>query len=58
MENEIIYNEYNVTCRTENCGNSGFTIEVIAPAESPIIICGVCSIKITDVSLKADSENA
>jgi hypothetical protein len=57
MENEILYSEYIVTCETENCGNSGFTIEVKAPADNPIIICGICSARITDVSPKTDSEN-
>lgn len=57
MENEILYSEYNVTCETENCGNFGFTIEVNAPAENPIIICGICSARITDVLPKTDSEN-
>jgi hypothetical protein len=58
MENEIIYSEYNVTCRTENCGNSGFTIEVSAPDENPVVVCGVCANKITEVIRLTEEEIA
>lgn len=35
-----------VTCRTENCGNAGHTIELQHAAE--LVVCGVCELEITD----------
>ena len=49
MENEIVFAKFSVTCKTENCGNANIPIEVDAPEDNPIVICGVCALTITDV---------
>jgi hypothetical protein len=41
--------EYNVTCHTDNCVNSGHTILVVAIAEDTFFQCGPCGNEIEDV---------
>lgn len=36
-----------VTCHTVGCGNAGYTIVLTRPGHT--IICGACSIPITDI---------
>lgn len=43
------FKNYDVTCRTEGCGNSGILINILAPIVDPNIYCGVCGQPITDV---------
>ena len=58
MENEVIFVKYNVTCKTENCLNSNVPIIVNAPEDGPFVICGVCAVKITDISRLTEEEIA
>ena len=37
---------YIVTCNTNECENSGIGIQVVNP--EPTVICGACSVEITD----------
>jgi hypothetical protein len=41
---------FTVTCHTAGCGNGEQPIEVLAPGTDPLVICGVCSEPITDVT--------
>lgn len=38
-----------VTCHTEGCTNAEITLELLALADSPSVMCGVCAQPITDV---------
>jgi hypothetical protein len=51
---DIEFSEYNVTCHTVGCENAEITLLITAPTESPYIVCGVCSIEITDVVLATE----
>ena len=42
--------EYDVTCATDGCVNTGIVIRVIATATDPMIICGPCGQQITDIT--------
>lgn len=42
--------DFDATCRTDGCGNSDITIRIKAHPDDINIICGVCAIKIEDVS--------
>jgi hypothetical protein len=51
MESQFTFAKYEVVCRTENCANSNIALIVDALQDNPFVICGVCSIQITDISL-------
>lgn len=38
------------TCRTDGCGNRGITIDMQVPTIDILMLCGVCSKEITDVT--------
>lgn len=38
------------TCHSDGCGNSGIGIPLDVPSADILVLCGVCSKKITDVS--------
>jgi ribosomal protein S27E len=42
--------EFDVMCHTPDCGNTTILIRVLADAENPTVMCGVCSTIITDVT--------
>lgn len=44
------FTPYKVTCHTEGCGNGEQAIDVLALGTDPLVICGVCSEPITDVT--------
>lgn len=44
------FTTFTVTCHTVDCGNGQQAIEVLAPETDPLVICGVCSEPITDVT--------
>lgn len=49
---EIIFSEmsqYDVTCHTDECENSEYTIRLSAAKNNPYVICGACSQIIQDV---------
>jgi hypothetical protein len=46
---ELIFAEYDVTCHTAGCENTGITIRVNAVADTPYVVCGPCGIQIEDV---------
>jgi len=48
---EIDLSNYVVICKTTNCENGDYKIEVSAPTENPFFICGVCSNQITNIQL-------
>ena len=41
--------EFDVTCHSAECENTGITIRVHASVEAPHIVCGPCGIQIEDV---------
>lgn len=47
--NEIIFADYVVVCRSEQCSNSGITLTVKGLATDPVFVCGVCQQQITEV---------
>ena len=49
---DLVFSEFIVKCLTANCENANIAISVIADDQTPIIICGVCGIQITDVESK------
>ena len=55
MEQKIDNDSYIVTCATENCGNAGFQIQVVASKTNPYVICGVCGLQITDLVLTSSN---
>lgn len=42
-------NQFTVTCKTAKCDNGGIPIDIEVEDTEPIVICGVCSKKITDI---------
>lgn len=46
---ELTTAEYDVTCRTDWCENVGCVIRITADASTPAIVCGPCSVAITDI---------
>ena len=46
---ENLYEEFDVTCETEDCENAGFTLRVWAEKERPQVVCGPCGVVITHV---------
>lgn len=38
-----------VTCKTAKCDNGNIPIEIEVEDAEPIVICGVCSKKISDI---------
>lgn len=49
-EEELELIGLSVVCHTEGCENEDITIEVLADAQSPVVICGPCGQEITDVT--------
>ena len=45
---------YNATCRTSKCDNADITILVLATVENTHVVCGACSVQITDLVLEGD----
>lgn len=46
---EPTLNTFTVTCHTKNCENGEVAIEVVSIDTAPVVICGACMKKITDV---------
>lgn len=44
--------EFTVICHTENCENAEIPIVIGTDEADPIVICGVCSVQITDITPK------
>jgi hypothetical protein len=51
---EIEFQEYMVTCRTQGCGNGNIPLLVMALAIAPKVMCGVCTVEITDVVVASE----
>jgi hypothetical protein len=47
---EFVFAKFDVMCQTVDCGNAGILIRVLADAENPTVMCGVCSVIITGVT--------
>lgn len=43
-------NKFSVICHTENCENAEIPIEIEVEETDPIVICGVCSVQISDIT--------
>jgi hypothetical protein len=50
-DEELPMNEFTVMCHTVKCKNADIPIEVNAFGDSPNIVCGLCGVQITDISL-------
>lgn len=44
--------DFTVTCRTAGCDNGDILIDITVEDAEPIVICGVCSVTITDIVAK------
>lgn len=40
---------WRVTCHTEDCGNAGIPLELLAEADDPYVQCGPCGVRIADL---------
>lgn len=48
-----IFSDFDVCCHTEDCENAESIIRVKAVGPSPVIMCGICLIVITDITAVA-----
>lgn len=44
--------DFIVTCHTDGCMNAEIPIDIVTEDAEPIVICGVCSVTITDIVAK------
>jgi hypothetical protein len=51
---EMEFQEYMVTCHTQSCSNGNTPILVMAPVIAPTVVCGVCTVEITDVVVASE----
>jgi uncharacterized CHY-type Zn-finger protein len=48
---------YTATCHTEECENGNISLLVVANADSPDVVCGVCSHSIGELELMPETFN-
>ena len=54
MENTETSLKFLVTCTTKKCENGEIPIEIESTEAEPIVICGVCTKKISDITPVAE----
>ena len=47
--NELIFEDFDATCHTDNCANAEIKICVKVNKDEVNVFCGVCGLQITDV---------
>ncbi len=53
-ENETVFEDFIVTCHTEECENAEIPIEVPIDISGMLVYCGPCAIQIKDIVPVAD----
>lgn len=43
MPHDLEAIEYTVTCTTAGCTNEGIALVVLAPVDTPRVVCGLCT---------------
>lgn len=49
IQDEAIYEDFIVTCRTKGCENENISIEVPIDISGMLVYCGPCSLAIKDI---------
>ena len=49
--------KFSVTCHTKKCENGEIVIDIQTRESEPVVICGVCSKKITDITAVAEPKS-